>query len=38
MLCYAADLAAEENLVFKIIKAETIKKYLAVAVELSIHC
>ena len=37
MSCYAADLAAEENLVCKTIKAITIKKYLAAAAEVSIH-
>ena len=37
MSCYAADLVAGENLVCKTIKAITIKKYLAVAAELSIQ-
>ena len=37
MSCYAADLAAGENLVCKTIKAITIKKYLAAAAELSIQ-
>ena len=37
MSCYAADLAAGENLVCKTIKAKTIKKYLAAAAELSIQ-
>ena len=37
MSCYGADFAAEENQACKTIKAITIKKYLAAAVELSIH-
>ena len=36
MSCYAADLAARENLACKLIKAITIMKYLAAAAELSI--
>ena len=37
MSFYAADLAAGENLVCKIIKAKTIKKCLVAAAELLIH-